>query len=180
VAHFVGGGGRLPTGHKLVMSGNGSTSRDWQKEGSERGRGLPSRDVHLCSHVIVKLVPELCSVEGSAFTTKVFVTIVIWWTAEDVKEAEIEPVVPPIVAEAAVNAMTPKLARGSILPPTDGASAIHSAEDASAPDTVCEWVRVPTTVLPDFTVMVVVNTPVDGAKLVSAVTVSPAAAGNEA
>lgn len=63
------------------------------------------------------------------------VTITISSAVEEGNEALIEPVVPPMVALADVKVTVPKFASGRILP-ADGASAIHSADVACAPDTV--------------------------------------------
>ena len=82
-----------------------------------------------------KLVPLPDSAEGCALTVPLRVTITISSAVEEGNEALIEPVVPPIVALADVKATVPKFASGRILP-ADGASAIHSADVACAPDTV--------------------------------------------
>lgn len=90
---------------------------------------------YACFQVTEKLVPLLDSAEGCAFTVPPRPTITISSAVEDGNEALIEPVVPPMVALADVKVTVPKFARGKILP-ADGASAIHSADVACAPDTV--------------------------------------------
>ncbi len=130
---------------------------------------------YACFQATEKLVPAPDSAEGWALTVPLRVTITISFVVEEGNDALIEPVVPPMVALAEVKETEPKFASGRIRPPTEGASAIHSAELLCAPDTVCECVSVTTVVLPDLTVMLVVKIPVLGENVTSAETDSPGA-----
>ena len=130
---------------------------------------------YACFQVTEKLLPPPDSADGWALTAPWRVTITISFVVEDGNDPLIEPVLPPMVALAEVKETVPNFAKGRTRPLTDGASAIHSAELACAPDTVCECVSDATVVLPDLTVIVVVNIPVLGAKVTSAETVSPGA-----
>lgn len=130
---------------------------------------------YACFHVTEKLVPAPDNADGCALTVPWRVTITISFAVEEGNAALIEPVVPPMVALAEVKETVPKFASGRILPPAEGASAIHSAELACAPDTVCECVSVATVVPPDLTIMLVVKIPVFGENVTSAVTDSPGA-----
>jgi len=103
------------------------------------------------------------------------VTITSSFAVDEGNDPLIAPEAPLIVALAEEKEIEPKFASGRIRPPTEGASAIHSAELLCAPDTVWDCVSVTTVALPDLTVMLVVKIPVLGENVTSAETDSPAA-----
>lgn len=97
---------------------------------------LPLECCYAWFQVTEKLSPAPDSGEGCALTVPWRPTMTISLAVEEGKEALIDPVVPPMVALAEVKVTVPKFASGRIFPPADGASAIHSADVACAPDTV--------------------------------------------
>lgn len=120
-------------------------------------------------HVTEKL-PSLERVEGCASSVPDEETIVIDCT--EVPKEPTGPVKPFTVAESGPKNTVPKSAKGSMDPPDDGASAIHSAELLCAELTL--WVLLK---LCEFTVIVTVNDPPE--YLTSAVTVSPGLTASE-
>ena len=81
------------------------------------------------SSLTTKLVPESVSTE---VVSSVVLPDAILIACDCHAESLMGPVTPLIVADAFVNVTAPKLAKDEMLPPTLGASTIHSADDRSA------------------------------------------------